>query len=229
MKSHVLSTPLALVSLTFALSLVGLAGCSEAQSTAPSGPNAAQGALLEDLLKRTPVAVLTPAQQAGLVQMREEEKLARDVYLHLAATHTLSVFTNIAASENTHMTAVKALLTKYGLTDPVTDDTPGVFTSPTMATLYAQLTAAGDASVLAALTVGVTIEDLDIKDLMDLSIGLAAQDILQVYGNLTRGSRNHLRSFNTSIVAAGGSYQPQYISSSLFTGIVTSPMETGRR
>jgi hypothetical protein len=127
------------------------------------------------------------------------------------------------------MAAMKTLLDKYGIEDPIKDDTRGVFTDPHMADLYAQLTAKGDASLLDALLVGATIEDLDIKDLMDLSADLEKDDILFVYGNLTKGSRNHLRAFNGQIIANGGSYQPQFISQETFNEIISSSRERGRR
>lgn len=56
------------------------------------------------------------------MQMREEEKLARDVYLELYETWDLPVFYNIAQSEQTHMGAVKTLIEKYNLKDPITDE-----------------------------------------------------------------------------------------------------------
>ena len=53
-------------------------------------------------------------------------------------------------------------------------------------------------------------------------------DILLVYDNLLRGSRNHLRAYTKTLVQQGGSYTPQYISRAEFDAIVNSPMETGR-
>ena len=56
--------------------------------------------------------------------MREEEKLARDIYLMMAEEWGLIVFTNIARAEQTHMDAVKNLLDKYEVPDPVLDESP---------------------------------------------------------------------------------------------------------
>ena len=39
--------------------------------------------------------------------MREEEKVARDVYLSLNDTWNLRIFKNITSSEQTHMNAIK--------------------------------------------------------------------------------------------------------------------------
>jgi hypothetical protein len=75
--------------------------------------------------------------------MREEEKLARDVYTMLGNIWGTKIFSNIASSEQTHTDAVKVLLARYAITDPVVNDTIGVFTSKTMQDLYNTMTAQG--------------------------------------------------------------------------------------
>ena len=59
--------------------------------------------------------------------MRIEEKLARDVYTVLGDKWNARVFLNIKLSEQTHMDAVKRMLDKYGISDPLTTDEVGVF------------------------------------------------------------------------------------------------------
>ena len=49
-----------------------------------------------------------------LLHMKEEEKLARDVYTALYAKWKIPVFSNISRSETTHMNAVIFLLKNYG-------------------------------------------------------------------------------------------------------------------
>lgn len=174
-----------------------------------------------------PSEALSEAEVTGLLQMREEEKLARDVYQTLYEKWGLNIFANIAQSEQTHTEAVRDLLEKYDLTDPVTNDTIGVFTDETLQKLYTDLVAQGNASEVAALKVGATIEDLDIKDLQDLSAATDNQDIKLVYENLTRGSRNHLRSFTKQLEMRGETYAPQYISATDYQAIVSGSQETG--
>ena len=70
-------------------------------------------------------ATLTPGEIAGLTFMREEEKLARDVYLTLDDAWDLQVFANIARSEQTHMDAIGTLLTRYGIADPAAGNERG--------------------------------------------------------------------------------------------------------
>ena len=170
---------------------------------------------------------LSPAETNGLLLMREEEKLARDVYTTLYQKWGSQVFSNIAGSEQTHTDAVLMLLTKYNIADPVADNPVGVFSNPVLQNLYHQLVAEGNISVLHAYKVGATIEDLDIFDLANAMTVADNQDIDLVYSMLSKGSRNHLRSFYRNILNAGGSYTPQYLTQAKFDAIINSPMETG--
>ncbi len=144
---------------------------------------------------------LSAAEKDGLVVLREEEKLARDVYLKLAEKWDLPIFTNIAASEQRHMDAVKNLIDKYGLEDPVKDNTIGKFTNTAFADLYTQLVDRGNESLADALQVGVFIEKLDIDDIALLLEDVTHRDIERVYTNLLAGSNNHLAAFNAALAA----------------------------
>jgi hypothetical protein len=170
---------------------------------------------------------LSEEERAGLVFMREEEKLARDVYTTLGDVWGTQIFSNIAQSEQTHTEAVRQLLEKYTIVDPVVDDTVGVFTDKRFDALYQQLVGKGKTSLVAALQVGAEIEDLDIRDL-DIEIAKTNnEDILMVYEQLQRGSRNHLRAFVRQLTARDASYEPQYISSAVFAAILQGDTERG--
>jgi hypothetical protein len=174
-----------------------------------------------------PAGTLDAAESAGLVFTREEEKLARDVYLALHETWQAAVFVQIAGAEQRHMDAVKGLLDRYGIADPVGANPVGVFTDPKLASLYVELVAKGRVSLADALAVGAAIEDLDIADIDKLAAATENADLDMVYGNLARGSRNHLRSFVAQLATAGGSYTPQYISAELYAQIITTAWERG--
>ncbi len=171
---------------------------------------------------------LTEIEAAGLIFMREEEKLARDVYLTLYNQWNLNIFNNIAASEQTHADAVKTLLDKYGLDDPMLKDEIGVFTNPDLQALYDQLVAQGSQSLGEALMAGAAIEEIDIRDLEGFIDQTDNADIRTVYENLMKGSRNHLRSFVSTLQKrAGTTYQPRYLTQDAYQAIVGSDMETG--
>ncbi len=176
-------------------------------------------------------ATLTTEDALGLLHLREEEKLARDVYSALADMSP--IFANIAEAESRHMDAVGQLIAKYGLEDPVSDDTEGVFTNPEFTTLYENLVEGGSESLLEAYKVGAMIEEMDIKDLQDVSSTATNDDVTRVYENLMRGSRNHLRAFAAQIEAAAEAgdsdaiYEAQFLSQEEFDAIANSPVERG--
>jgi len=175
-----------------------------------------------------PVEALNTSEIAALNTMREEELLAHDVYVALYATYNIPVFNNISLAETQHAEAVKTLLLKYNLPDPAINHVAGVFVNPDLQALYTSLVTQGKASLTAALIVGATIEDLDINDLHNhIAADVDNQDILFVFSNLEKGSRNHLRSFNRLLTARGVTYTPQYISIEYFNQIISSPQETG--
>lgn len=171
---------------------------------------------------------LTQAEEAGLLLMREEEKLARDVYLTMYKQWNLRIFNNIAASEQTHMDAMKSLLDRYEVGDPVIDDAVGEFTDPEIQELFDRLTEQGERSLQDALKVGATVEDLDIYDLARLMDETDKKDIISVYKNLQKGSRNHLRAFVAQIEQRDETYIPQYVSAEEYEEILSTPQERGR-
>jgi hypothetical protein len=180
-------------------------------------------------LKQIPAQPLSPAEKESLLHMREEEKLARDVYLTLYKKWRVPIFRNIARSEQWHMNMIKRLLDRYHLSDPVakTGDRVGVFENKKLQQLYNQLVAEGSKSLVDALKVGATIEDLDIKDLRDGESITDNRDIQLVYRNLEKGSRNHMRAFTRWLRRYGVNYKPQFIPQSYYNRIVSTPWERG--
>jgi len=174
-------------------------------------------------------STLDATEEANLVYMREEEKLARDVYITFYETWSLPVFDNIADSEETHTTQVEDMLEKYRVPDPVVDDTVGVFVDPKLASLYTTLVARGSAESLAALYVGAAIEEIDMIDLQAAIDATDNADIRQLYENLMSGSRNHLRAYVGQIEDLGIVYEAQYLTQEEVDAIVDSPVERGHR
>jgi hypothetical protein len=177
-----------------------------------------------DALNQVTTDTLSAAEIEGLLYMREEEKLARDVYLTLYEKWGMRIFQNISGSEQTHMDAVKTLLDRYDLEDPAAGTVVGVFTNPTLQELYEQLIDEGSRSLADALRVGATIEEIDILDLEERIAQTDKSDIQLVYENLMRGSRNHLRAFVSTLERQVGEiYQPQYLSQTTYDAIVNTP------
>jgi hypothetical protein len=171
-----------------------------------------------------PATTLSAEEIAGLKFMREEEKLAHDVYIALYALYGNDViFYNISLSETSHTEAVLALLVKYGIDDPAAGNPAGVFTDPTLQALYDKLMTMGSASQIAALSVGALIEETDIRDIEAQKAVTDEADILTVYSSLLCGSQNHLRSFNSKLLNLGVTYVPQVITQAQWDAIVAAP------
>lgn len=178
-------------------------------------------------LATLPVEALSVAEREALAFMREEEKLAHDVYIHLDGLWRgyTRAFDNIANSETSHTESVRQLLLRYSLPDPTATLAAGVFQNTTLQNLYTQLLAAGAVSLVEGLKVGAAIEEIDMIDLNKALLETDNQDITLVYQNLLKGSRNHLRSFVSNLTKQGVTYVPQYMTVADFQAIVTTPME----
>ncbi len=184
---------------------------------------------LSGTLEATGGVTLTAAEADGLRFMREEEKLAHDLYIELYEIWGLPIFNNIAQAEATHTASVKALLDKFGIEDPVEGNPAGVFEDEALQALYDQLLTEGSVSVEEALRVAALVEEVDIQDLEIRSEGTSEPTISNVYANLTKGSRNHLRSFVAQYESrTGETYSPQSMDAEEVQEILSSPVERGR-
>jgi hypothetical protein len=157
----------------------------------------------------TPVpAVANPAPvssqiAADLAYMREEEKLARDVYNELSQTWGTGTFSNIAGSEQRHTDAIAALLGRYGVADPTANKAAGTYANPALQKLHDDLVARGSKSLTEALEVGKLIEQTDIADLDKRIARTTQSDIVAVYKNLRVGSEHHLSAFSRRLTGGG--------------------------
>ena len=173
---------------------------------------------------------LSAEEIAGLKFMREEEKLAYDVYVALYAAFQTdpdaAVFDNISQSEATHTEAVRKLLEKYGIPDPAAGNGPGVFTDLALQSLYDTLVDQGRQNIRAALSVGALIEETDIRDITEKLAQTDEADIISVYTSLRCGSGNHLRSFDAALANKGVDYVAQVLTQQEYDAIANSPPET---
>lgn len=164
---------------------------------------------------------------ADLAYMREEEKLAHDVYVTLGERWDLPPFRRIPRSEQRHMEAMRTLLVRADLPDPAAGKEIGEFSDPHLRALYVRLVEKGSASRKEALVVGATIEDLDLRDLEIAAAATKDENARVVYANLARASRNHLRAFASLLAAEGETYAPQFIDAATYASILAGPTERG--
>ncbi len=220
------------VKLTAILAVAGLAfllaACAETESIDESLTIAEKSAMLalEPGDSCTYDGELTQSEIDGLLLMREEEKLAHDVYVYFDGLYNLAVFGNIAESEAAHGNAVLRILEGYGIDDPALEGV-GEFSTDAFNNLYASLIEQGSDSLTAALKVGATIEDLDINDLNELLEETVNEDVVRVYTNLLKGSENHMRAFVGALENLGIIYSPQYISVEEYEAILAAANTNG--
>ncbi|WP_456472810.1 DUF2202 domain-containing protein [Methanocaldococcus sp.] len=223
-----------LVLFLFLSIIVVFSGCVKVvnnQSTNKNIAHSNNGAINDSLLYKEIMSIpkgnLTEEEKRGLIMMREEEKLARDVYKALYDKWKLPIFANIERAEQTHINAVLILMKKYGIPDVEKEDVYGKFALKEYQDLYNKLVSEGNKSIIDALKVGCLIEDMDIKDLQTWINKTNKSDIKLVYENLMKGSRNHMRAFYKQLKKYGGTYEPQYISEKEFNEIISTPIERG--
>lgn len=178
-------------------------------------------------LQALPMEAVSFAEQQLLVHMREEEKLARDVYRVLDQQWHLPAFANIANSEQSHMDLIAFALQRYQIADPIPSNQVGAFSNPGFTALFQTAITFGSISPLHALLVGAIIEDLDMVDLDYALVHTDNRDIDTIWQNLHRGSRNHMRSFHGQLGQLGLVYTGIYLTPQELQAIVTTPHEAG--
>jgi len=154
-----------------------------------------------------------------LLFMREEEKLARDVYIFAYSQWGNTVFDNISESEQEHTDKIVSLLEKYNLEDPALA-AEGEFNDHHLQELYNDLIAEVQNSEIDALYVGTAIEEIDMIDILEAIERTDNRDIKTVYQNLLDGSKSHLRAYVDVLASKGITYEPRFIDVDFYNEII---------
>lgn len=165
---------------------------------------------------------ISDEEKKDLIFLREEEKLAHDVYSYSLKKYDAIIFSNISQSESNHMSQVLNLLDKYQIEDPAKSHAEGIFTNQILQKLYQQFISKSDSGIVQALEVGAMIEDLDLHDIETFHLHTNKPDIKSVYDRLSCGSRNHLRSFVRNLNDYNKTYAPHYILTEEYNTIIQS-------
>lgn len=142
-----------------------------------------------------PIGSLTAEQAGRLAATAQEEQLAFDVYTIFGQQYATPVWTNIAASEAAHLSAVRTLLDRYGIEDPTAGRSSGDFASLAVTNAYRAALAQGNSSEAGAWAAGAAIEDDDLAKLDAAAAGVTAPDVSAVYAALHAASEQHAASF----------------------------------
>ena len=147
----------------------------------------------------TTTATADTTLSTNLTHMRDEERLARDIYTALATKYASAApFVNIARSEQVYFDTMGLLLTRHGVADPSAGRNPGTYADPALQSLYDKLLASGSESLAKAYDVGVAVENLDIADLKTAISQTSQADVKAAFTNLTNRSANHLAAFTAA-------------------------------
>lgn len=169
---------------------------------------------------------LSNEEKQGIQLMREEEKLAHDVYLFLNEKWELPVFNNISQAETRHFNAIGFLIENFELTDLAKKEI-GSFQNEELQHLYDSLTQKGSESLIAALQVGAFIEEVDIQDLQNLISSTSNETIQNTYKNLLRASGNHIRAFTSQLESRNNPYSPTILNEKEYLAILDMPHQKG--
>ena len=161
---------------------------------------------------------LSSPEITGILLMREEEKMAKDIYTFFFNKFDYRIFNNISKSETVHAEAMLRLITYFKLSDPSTT-TAGTYSNPELQELYNKFVSEAT-TVEDALRTGAFIEEYDIADLKKLISETGNSYIIRVYSNLKRGSENHLRAFTRMLKLKGIVYEPQILDKEEYLSII---------
>ena len=159
--------------------------------------------------RNSSTATLTEDQRERLFFIYQEEKVARDVYIHLGNEYPEeSTFASIQLAEQRHMDSAQALCEKYDIDISMVDESEseyGHFYVDYLQNLYIQCLELSGDTLEEALAVGVLVEETDIGTLTDTidpeiqEVGEMPADVISTYETLREGSYNHLESFNARL------------------------------
>lgn len=133
----------------------------------------------------------------ALGYMRDELKLARDLYKALSSIWELKVFKNMAKGKQSLMDAVSTLLKQYGIDDP--PDEAGKFVKADLQELYLYLIDQGKVSRKNAIDVTILIEQTVIADLNEVFLQTNEKEVHEVLTLLMEGSENHLHALSRNL------------------------------
>lgn len=179
---------------------------------------------LEVMLEGMPIGELTEEEKEGILYLREEEKLARDLYSAFYDKWGLRTFSQVSMSEKNHMDSMKLLVDRYGLEDPVIEER-GRFSDPKLQQIYYTFLAKGMTSRGEAILVALMVEEMDVYDFREEQKKTDKPDLLVIYENLERGSRNHLRAYGRQLKKENLVYKAEYLSQAEVDSIMASPNE----
>jgi hypothetical protein len=200
----------------------------DALATQNNGPDRPVPTPLCTCINDYPMGKLSSNEREILMFMREEEKMALDVYTTLHRKWDINSFDIISRAEQNHLDALRCLLYKYQLSDPIGSNPPGVYANPEIQRLYKELMQEGMTTKKGAYLAGTMMEDHDIARVTNYRPQVDNEDILKVMDELNKASRNHMKAFTNNLLKNYNVvYAPVYINTRQYQQIINGPWEPG--
>lgn len=175
----------------------------------------------EELIKFIEESRIDREERQNLENTRQFEKLARDILSNFYHKYDLEIFGDIADSEQTHMDAMKVLLDRYEIEDPIDEDTPGIFSEETLNDLYQDLLDESGPELWEPLAIGAFLEEMSIHYLEESMDENDNEDIEVIYTAMRNASINHFRALVIETEEESDDvYTPQYLSEEEFDEIM---------
>lgn len=156
----------------------------------------------------------------------EEERLAYDIYTELSDKWELSIFENIAKSENMHFQHLLVIYEKYGLRVPKSAN--GFYNYPELNLMYDRFFEGGMMTLESSLRLAGNFEEYDIADIERFLKHTQNVDLILVYNSLLEGSKNHLRAIHRNLKKHGFDYESVFLEEEKFQQILKE-MSTERK
>lgn len=163
-----------------------------------------------------------------LFAIREDEKVARDLYTSFSALYPASVqIAKIKTAEDSHIACIEAVLDYYEISYPAMTAT-GVFEDAERQALYNDLVDKS-ATLLETFGTMAVIEEETVLAYKSVQSEITNENISLVVANMIKASSNHLKAAVRQITALGGSYTPSYLSAEEFDAIINSSFQNGNK
>ena len=147
----------------------------------------------------------TTSVKSALAYMYDEERLAKELYLAINEKQPVKQLSKIASrAEGRHIDAVNSLARKYGVATP--PQITGRYAHSEIQNLFNRLYSKGIRSQRDALEVGCMVEVVDVNDLnryINEAQQANAQDVVQTFDFLRKGSYNHYWAFDRGLKQLG--------------------------
>ncbi|NTV17903.1 MAG: DUF2202 domain-containing protein [Bacteroidales bacterium] len=237
MKANSIKTLLAICAIS-----LSLASCTK--ETNPNTPELLVSATPSDIIEvksdgatTFALAGVTPAFDSTadltadeiefIYAVREDEKVARDLYFSFFGTFGLKPFENIGKAEDNHIKATEKLFDYYEIDYPALSEN-GKFENAIRQKLFDSLLLKGTPE-LEAFKVMAMLEESNIVEYGEVLKTIANPNIKIVIENLARASANHFKAAIRQITALGGTYTPALMTQEQYKAVIAIGFEKGKR